>query len=49
MDDRIPGGRDAVLVSLRDLLRGTYEDRTFLDRVGLSTEELETRWLALTP
>lgn len=49
MDGRVPGGRAAVMESLRDLLRGSYEDERFFARLGLTPAELERRWLASTP
>ena len=41
----VPGGRRAVLDSLRDVLHADWEGDPFPDRVGLSYAALERQWL----
>ncbi|MFV1958984.1 MAG: hypothetical protein ACC662_06180, partial [Planctomycetota bacterium] len=45
MRDGMPGSREAVLASLRDLLRGAADERLLPSRLGASWEVIERRWL----
>ena len=45
MADAVPGGRDALLATLRDMLGGTLEGDPFPERLGLGYAALERHWL----